>query len=74
MSNASYPLHLDHSTIYYKRNEFCGWPFHHGFWAFVPARSSEQKQEVLVSFSRGSCSYEALYDMGHGVVVTLGGE
>lgn len=61
------PRHLDQITIYYNRNEFCGWPFNHGFWAF-------DNNELLISFSRGPCTYQAPYDMGHSVVDALGGE
>ena len=61
------PTHLDQVTIYYNRDEFCGWPFNHGFWAF-------DEKELLISFSRGPCSYQAPYDMGHSVVDALGGE
>ena len=60
------PTHLDQITIYYNRDEFCGWPFNHGFWAF-------DDKELLISFSRGPCSYQAPYDMGHSVVDALGG-
>ncbi len=65
--NPIHPSDCEHITIYYNRHEFCGWPFNHGFWAF-------DEQELLVSFSRGPCSYETPYDMGHSVVDALGGE
>jgi hypothetical protein len=57
----------EHVTIYYDPSQFAGWPFNHGFWAFAD-------DELLVSFSRGPCSYETPYDMGHSVVDALGGE
>ncbi|MEZ4867392.1 MAG: sialidase family protein [Caldilineaceae bacterium] len=57
----------EHITIYYNPAEFCGWPFNHGFWAF-------SNNELLVSFSRGPCSYQTRYDMGHSMVDALGGE
>ncbi|MEZ4713563.1 MAG: sialidase family protein [Caldilineaceae bacterium] len=61
------PADAENITIYYNRNEFCGWPFNHGFWRFA-------NDELLVSFSRGPCSYADAYDMGHSVVDALGGE
>lgn len=64
---AEQPSDVEHVTIYYDRGHFAGWPFNHGFWAFA-------EDELLVSFSRGPCSYEAAYDMGHSVVDALGGE
>ncbi|MEZ4659718.1 MAG: hypothetical protein R2911_19355 [Caldilineaceae bacterium] len=61
------PADAENITIYYNRNEFCGWPFNHGFWRFA-------NDELLVSFSRGPCSYADAHDMGHSVVDALGGE
>jgi hypothetical protein len=68
MNNAKiHPKDAEHMTIYYNRAEFAGWPFNHGFWAF-------SENELLISFSRGPCSYESKYDLGHSVVDALGGE
>ena len=72
MTSSRYPAAVkvkdaEHITIYYGKGEFAGWPFNHGFWAFPG-------NELLVSFSRGPCSYETSYDMSHGVVDALGGE
>ena len=61
------PKDAEHVTLYYDTGHFAGWPFNHGFWAF-------SENELLVSFSRGPCSYETYYDMGHSVVDALGGE
>ena len=61
------PRDAEHITIYRNPAEFCGWPFNHGFWAFAD-------QELLISFSRGPCSYHNKYDMSHAVVDALGGE
>lgn len=61
------PRDAEQITIYYERNEFCGWPFNHGFWAF-------SEQELLISFSRGPCTYQNRYDLSHSVVDALGGE
>ena len=66
-----HPPDAEHITIYYNRNEFAAWPFNHGFWSF----SGTQKQdELVISFSRGPCSYQNKYDMSHSVVDALGGE
>ena len=65
-----HPPDAEHITIYYNRNEFAAWPFNHGFWSF----SGTQKQdELVISFSRGPCSYQNKYDMSHSVVDALGG-
>jgi hypothetical protein len=64
---SEYPKEVEHITIYYHPQEFAGWPFNHGFWAF-------SETELLISFSRGPCTYAARYDMGHAVVDALGGE
>ena len=61
------PPDAEHITIYYNRDEFCGWPFNHGFWGFA-------NDELVISFSRGPCSYQHKYDMSHTVVDALGGE
>ncbi|MBI3958228.1 MAG: exo-alpha-sialidase [Chloroflexi bacterium] len=62
-----HPPDAEHITIYYNRDEFAAWPFNHGLWAFPNG-------ELLISFSRGPCSYQNRYDMSHSVVDALGGE
>ena len=69
----------EHITIYYNPTEFCGWPFNHGFWAFPSSNAhrldkARPENELLISFSRGPCSYQNKYDMSHSVVDALGGE
>lgn len=60
-------MDAEHITIYSKPNEFAAWPFNHGFWSFPDG-------ELLISFSRGPCTYQHKYDMSHAVVDALGGE
>ena len=66
-SAAITPADLEHIIIFYDRDDFAGWPFNHGFKAFSP-------DELLISFSRGDCDYDARYDLGHRVVDARGGE
>ena len=65
--SARAPSDAEHITIYYNRDHFAGWPFNHGFKAFSP-------DELLISFSRGRCNYEARHDLAHHVVDARGGE
>jgi hypothetical protein len=71
-SSARYPAQespedAEHVVIYYDRDEFAGWPFNHGMWAF-------SEDELLISFSRGPCNYRSGYDLRHDVVDARGGE
>ena len=66
-ASATRPPDAKHITIYCERNYFAGWPFNHGFKAF-------SEDELLISFSRGLCSYATRYELGHHVVDARGGE
>ncbi|MEM3647711.1 MAG: sialidase family protein [Thermoproteota archaeon] len=61
------PEEAEHVTVYYRVDEYAGWPFNGGLWGFGDG-------EVLVGFNRNKCAYSSPRDVEHSRVQLGGGQ